>query len=227
MNIKRQNIYSDKSAAAAVVLFFIGMLVFTSSAFAIQSADVKNIDTAILSYLKGSNEDALWLKIFMEEITSLGSTSVIFLVSFIMILYFLLIKRRVAALIIFAASTGGGIINILLKSVFQRERPIAIESFFKVDSLSFPSGHSTMSVAVYLSLAAVLAGIYKGKSIRYYFIFVGVFLTIIIGYSRVYLSVHYPIDVFAGWAVGISWASFCWLAAYYLQQKRVIGQEDE
>lgn len=227
MNTRNRKIFMYKKAVAAVSLFFVSAMIFTAAVFAIQSAEVRAIDTAILNCLKGSNENPLWLKIFMEDITSLGGASIMFLVAFLIIVYLLLIKRKSAALLIFAASAGGGTISLLFKLVFQRERPMAIEYILKVDSLSFPSGHSAISASVYLSLAALLSRVYKEQSVRYYFIFVGAFLTIIIGYSRVYLSVHYPIDVLAGWAVGVSWASFCWLIAYYLQQKKVIEPADE
>lgn len=224
---KKYSVFTDKRAVFSLTLILIGITVFTAAAAGLYSKEVTAFDELLLKKLRGGESGPLWLKIFMEDVTTLGGGTIVFLLASFVVFYLLLIKRISSALLVMAASLGGGIINYILKSVFQRQRPSIIEILVDVDSLSFPSGHSAISAAVYLSLAALLSRVYRDHSVRFYFLFIAALLTLLIGYSRIYLGVHYPIDVVAGWAVGLSWAAFCWLAAFYLQRKRMIEPADE
>ena len=76
-----------------------------------------------------------------------------------------------------------------------------------------------MSAAVYLTLAAQLARTQERTRVRIFIIFIAALLTILVGASRVYLGVHWPTDVIAGWAGGVAWAILCWLTMYWLQQR--------
>ncbi len=217
----------DRKTLTAVIFLILGVLIFFAAAVAIQYPQIRDFDTSVFNFLRGSDTAPVWIKLFMSDITTLGSGTVIFLLVIFIITYFIIIKRKAAALLILSASVGGGALTFILKSFFQRQRPSAIVYLVNVDSLSFPSGHSTISAAIYLSLAALLSLVYKKRVVRIYFISAASFLTFIIGYSRVYLGVHYPIDVIGGWSLGVAWASFCWLAAFYLQRKKLMGSNDE
>ena len=78
-------------------------------------------------------------------------------------------------------------------------------------SLSFPSGHAMTSAAVYLTLGALLMRVADRRATKIYCMTCAMFLAGLVGVTRVYLGVHYPTDVLAGWLVGLSWALFCWL----------------
>ena len=82
--------------------------------------------------------------------------------------------------------------------------------------MSFPSGHAMLSAITYLTLGAMLSRIENQPTLRYYFLLVAVFLTFIIGLSRIYLGVHHPTDVLGGWAAGTVWACASWFVARWM-----------
>jgi undecaprenyl-diphosphatase len=108
------------------------------------------------------------------------------------------------------------IISIVLKDAFARPRPQLVPHLSYVTSYSFPSGHSMLSAIVYLTLGTLLSRLVKPLKIKMYIIGIALLLTFLVGISRVYAGVHYPTDVLAGWAAGLTWALVCLLAAHQL-----------
>lgn len=84
---------------------------------------------------------------------------------------------------------------------------------------SFPSGHATMSAVTYLTLGALLARMQPHPALKAYLLSIAVSLTLLVGMSRVYLGVHWPTDVLAGWCLGSAWALGWWLVAVRLQRR--------
>ena len=143
-----------------------------------------------------------------------------------MIIYLLLAGKRAASLLV-ATSVGGGIVLAsLLKFFFQRARPDLVPHGAEVYTASFPSSHAMMSAVVYLTLGALLARIAEAPRLRIYFLALAALLTAMVGVSRVYLGVHWPTDVIAGWAIGSAWAMFIWLIALWLQRRGRIEDGD-
>ena len=97
-------------------------------------------------------------------------------------------------------------------------RPELVAPLARVFTSSFPSGHATLAAVTYLTLGALLASLHSSRRLKFYFIGLAVILTVAIGLSRVYLGVHYPTDVLAGWCIGAAWAALCWTLARWLQQ---------
>jgi undecaprenyl-diphosphatase len=163
-----------------------------------------------------------WLPGAMRDLTALGSWPV--LVLFVLaVAGSLLVRRQYHALALLLVATIGGILlNDLLKEAFARPRPPSALHLTEVRSLSFPSGHAMESATIYLMLAALMARLVVLRVLKLYFIGLAFFLTFVVGLSRVYLGVHYPSDVLAGWTAGLAWALLCWTLARYLQQRGAV-----
>ena len=89
----------------------------------------------------------------------------------------------------------------------------------QVFTASFPSAHATLLAATYLTLGALLMRLQTKRRMKMYFLALSVALTVIVGASRIFLGVHWPIDVLAGWCVGAACALICWSAALWLQRR--------
>jgi undecaprenyl-diphosphatase len=141
--------------------------------------------------------------------------------------FLLLVRRYHMMWLMLVATIGATAINSTIKEMVDRPRPSIVPQLTDVSHESFPSGHSAMSAAVYLTLGGLLAQTVSRRRIKLYFIFVAMAVTFMVGFSRVCLGVHYPTDVLAGWAVGLVWALLCWLVARYLQRRGAIEREDD
>lgn len=152
-----------------------------------------------------------WLNGYMRDITALGGFGVLsFLVLAVTWFLYATDQRREAA-IIFGISFLGWMLSQITKLIFARPRPDVVPHNAEVFSASFPSGHAMVSAVVYLTLAAVLARTTDNPRIKLYVMSLAVLTTAAVGFSRVYLGVHWPSDVLGGWALGAAWVGFCWL----------------
>jgi undecaprenyl-diphosphatase len=166
-----------------------------------------------------------WLQGAMRDLTALGSGTV--LVLFVLAVAGALLARRQyhALVLLLVSALGGMLLNMLLKPVFGRPRPDIALRLTEVRSLSFPSGHAMGSAIIYMTLAALLSRLVQTRALKVYFLGLAVLLTFLVGASRVYLGVHYPTDVLAGWAVGLAWALLCWTIARHLQRRGSVEPE--
>lgn len=160
-----------------------------------------------------------WLEDAVRDITALGSSTVLVLVT-LAAAGFLVARRQYHALGLLLAAIGGGELLVWgLKGFFARPRPDLVPLLMRVSTASFPSGHSLLSAVVYLTLGALLARMVAPLKLKLYFIGVALGFSFLVGLSRIYLGVHYPTDVLAGWTLGLLWAVVCWLAARALQRR--------
>ena len=164
-----------------------------------------------------------WLQEAARDITSLGSIVVLVLVTLAAVGYLFLVRQHASAWLMLAAVFGGLALTELLKAGFARPRPDIVSHAVRVFTASFPSGHASLSAITYLTMGALLARAQSSTTIGVYFIALAMFLTVLIGVSRIYLGVHYPTDVLAGWCLGLAWAITCWLVAAWLQPCPQIG----
>lgn len=189
--------------------------------------DTFALDRAILQGLRHGPGGSVpigpaWLQYVMLDVTALGGVTVLTLLTVFVVGYLIAVRKITTAIFVGLAVASGAILSSSLKTFFVRTRPDLVPHLVHVNSASFPSGHAMNSALVYLTLATLLARAEQGRRVRIYLLSVAVLLTLIIGSSRVYLGVHWPSDVLAGWGVGASWAVLCSLVGKSLQQRQKI-----
>jgi undecaprenyl-diphosphatase len=169
----------------------------------------------------------------MRDITALGGTAVLTLMVVFTVGLLLAFRRRLTALFVLIAVLGGWLLADLLKQLIGRPRPEVTEPVLKLilpHSASFPSGHSMISAVVYLTIALLLTGRLRGRRTDAYLVGWSLFLTFLVGISRLYLGVHYFTDVIVGWIVGLSWALACrWVEDHWtaIRERAVAVDEEE
>ncbi|ONG52223.1 acid phosphatase [Pseudoroseomonas deserti] len=179
--------------------------------------DTHAFDEGILLALRNPADTSdpigpFWLEIMMRDFTSLGSHAVLLLIGVLSFGYLLLARKGMSAGLLLVSFVGAMTLNSLLKQGFDRPRPELVAHLAEVHTASFPSGHAMLSAACYLTLGTLLAGVAHGRRLKAYLLGVAILLTLLVGGSRVYLGVHWPTDVLAGWCLGAAWAMGCWLA---------------
>ncbi len=195
-----------------------GILLFIYLTGEVLEGSTKGFDEAILLALRQPGNFAMpigpgWLTHAVKDITSLGGTTVLALMTALVTIYLLLDRQRSIAIFILASVLGGWALSTALKIGVARARPDIVPHLVEVQDLSFPSGHAMVSAVTYLTLAALISGTRTYRSTRVFIVAAGILLTLMIGASRVYLGVHYPTDVLGGWCAGATWALACWLIA--------------
>src|SRR5215218_2649165 len=162
-----------------------------------------------------------WIVEIARDITALGSVVVLTTLTLFVVGFLALSRRFGAAAFLAVAASGGQCLNAALKTYYGRERPDPSLRWIEIDSLSFPSGHATSSAVIYLTLAVLLVRLAETETEKAYLIGAALFVSFLVGFSRVYLGVHYPTDVIAGWAVGVAWAQLCWFATRAIGRRRL------
>lgn len=204
---------------------------FVELADEVLEGETNALDERLLLALRNAEDlsDPLgphWLEEMGRDFTALGGVGVLTLLTF-SILGFLLLRRQFHACLYVAVAVGGAIVmSSLLKMGFDRPRPDLVAHGSYVYTASFPSGHSMMASAVYFTLAALLASLELSGRVRAYLLAIAVLFSFLVGISRVYLGVHWPTDVLAGWAAGIAWALLCWLVGQQLQRRHLIEKPE-
>ncbi len=206
-----------------------GLWAFAALADEVSEKETRSFDETILLALRNpaDRSDPIgprWVEEIGRDITALGGMTVLTLLTAAVVGYLLLERKQHLAMFL-AVTVGGGIlVGSILKAGFSRPRPDLVPHGSYVYTSSFPSGHSMMSAITYLTLAVVLARAHRQRRVKIYLITIAMFLTIAVGVSRVYLGVHWPTDVLAGWTVGTVWAITCWLVARWLQKRGRLEQ---
>jgi len=190
----------------------------------IRKGGTHELDSRILGMLRRLDDPATplgpkWLPDAARDVTALGSGANLSLATAIVIGTLCLNRRFRAAGFLLASIGSGMVLSRLLKEFFERERPSVVPRLTHFDPESFPSGHSMLSALVYLTLGGIVSRQTRRLAAKVYFLSVALVLSLLVGMSRVYLGVHFPSDILAGWAAGSLWSSACTQAARWLQRK--------
>jgi undecaprenyl-diphosphatase len=212
----------EKSALIALFFAAASLFAFAELAEEVLEGETHAFDELILLALREDADlaDPLgppWLEETMRDFSALGSTSVLSAITLAISGLLLLTRQRHVALLVVGAVTGGVALSHLFKWGFDRPRPDLVPHLSVVQTLSFPSGHAMLSAVVYLTLGVLLTRVYADVRVKIYVLAVAAAATVVTGLSRVYLGVHWPTDVLAGWAIGAAWALCCWLFMLWLQ----------
>lgn len=206
------------------------ILVFGSLTVAVLGGSTDSFDRAVMLAMRVDGHPAepigpAWLQDVARDVTALGSYAFITIVFLAVTGYLALLRNRSAMLLIATAVLGGMVLSTLIKLAVDRPRP-DIPHIVRVVTASFPSGHAMLSAIVFLTLGALLTRLHEGRRLKIYFMSLAIVLTTMVGLSRIYLGVHHPSDVFAGWAIGAAWAILCWMITLWLQQTGEVPSQD-
>jgi undecaprenyl-diphosphatase len=211
----------------AAMLIGGALMAFAELADEVVDGETLAFDRAVMLAMRESHDtdDPLgpgWLELVARDVTSLGGTIVLALLTLATSGFMLMRRQWGGAVFVLVSVAGGTLISSALKAVFDRPRPDLVPHAVEVTSASFPSGHSMLAAVTYLTLGAVLAEVQTKRRDRIYILGWAVFLALIVGLSRVYLGVHWPTDVVAGWCIGSAWALLCGSVALWMQRRGMI-----
>jgi undecaprenyl-diphosphatase len=184
---------------ATLVLFWAPVIVFSKLAGEIVEREEITFDVIILSWIHSLSTP--WLDTFFLIVTNLGGVISIASITLLLLAYLSHKKQWQAVLVLLMTVGGAAVANLMLKLLFHRDRPSLWHPSVVETSFSFPSGHAMLSAALIMSIIFIL---WKTR-LRLTSIIIGTLLILLIGTSRLYLGVHYPSDVMAGWCASLAW----------------------
>jgi undecaprenyl-diphosphatase len=195
------------SASLALALLGLwGLSILTED---VLEGDTARFDRAVLVWLH--DRATPWLDRAAVEITALGDTLVLVMVALVAATFLWLLGRKAHAALLVVAVMGAGVITPVLKAVFDRPRPQVLEwrAHYAESSAAYPSGHATMSMVTLVTVAFIIHRLSKRWWTGAVAGVLAGLLTLSIGASRLYLGLHFPSDVLAGYVVGFTWAVLC------------------
>jgi undecaprenyl-diphosphatase len=166
--------------------------------------DVYGVDSSMLTAVAKMRRP--WLSIVAVDLTALGSTTLVVLITAVGVCMFFSLKDDLAAWQLLVNSVGAGIWTEITKNFIERSRPENIAPLVQVSGFSYPSGHSLASASLYLTIAILAVRYLPTTKARVLLFGLAVAVVSMVCMSRVYLGVHYPSDVASGASLGVAWA---------------------
>ena len=207
---------------AALAVLLVALWGFAALAEGVISGDpIVDVDRAVANWLHARATPAL--TVFFVVITTFGSAWVLIPLAVGAVVLLMRRGRRADALLVFLAVGGAQLLTMALKAGFARERPFFPDPLATESTFSFPSGHSTNSLACYGVLAIVVARSRPDGAWRLRVAVPAAVLVLLIGFSRLYLGVHFLSDVLAGFAAGLTWLVLCTLAVFARRRTSRVG----
>lgn len=207
-----------------LVAILCGIWAFAAILSEVMEGDTAAFDSAILLALRQPGDLSVPIgphavQEFMRDLSGLGGVGILTLITLAATVFLAILRQYRSALFVTVSVALGSLISTGFKLAVGRPRPDLVPHGSFVNTASFPSGHSMMSAVVYLTLAVMLARTQSKLAVRFFLLSLAVALTFGVGVSRVYLGVHWPTDVLAGWVLGASWAVMCALVAAWMDGK--------
>lgn len=214
----------ERTVLIAVILGAAALFAFAKIANEVGQGGTRAFDEWLLLSLRTPGNPAVPIgpkrvQELMRDITALGSTGVLTIMVLSVVGFLAMTRKARAAILVLVSVVGGTLLSQSMKFAFARPRPDLVPHGAEVYTASFPSGHSMMSAIVYLTLGALVARTQPDHGVKVYIMTIAVALTLMVGVSRVYLGVHWPTDVLAGWSLGGVWALLSWLVMVWLQSR--------
>ncbi|WP_307151920.1 phosphatase PAP2 family protein [Robertmurraya andreesenii] len=179
------------------------IIIFSLIAYLMEIEKLISFDSLIIAFVQGFETE--FLTAIMKFFSFIGSTVSVIIISIGSALYLYYVLRHRRELILLAITMiGSTLLNILLKSIFQRARPEINQIVFE-EGFSFPSGHSMAAFSLYGILTFLLWRHIKTRIGRGLLLTINSLMILLIGLSRIYLGVHYPSDVIAAYAASGFW----------------------
>jgi undecaprenyl-diphosphatase len=221
----------DIIVVIAVVAIVLGTCGFIAVAALVSAGVTRNADEKLLRMPRDPADPArtvgpAWLEEVARDLTAVGGIAALCLVTAAVSGYLLICRKYHSLALLLSATLGGLLLSTVLKDRFDRPRPQVVPHKSLVMTSSFPSGHSLNSAVVYLTLGSLLSGLSRQRRLKVYFFSVAALLTLLVGVSRVYMGVHYPTDVLAGWLAGLAWASSCNIVARWMRRRGLVERVD-
>jgi undecaprenyl-diphosphatase len=190
-----------------------------------EDADLSHLDTAILVFV-GKHRIAA-LNGPAVDMTALGSVTLAFLFCMIGVVVFWLARKRMEAVILLLSIAGAGMWGTLIKLLVRRERPMVITPLVEVTDFSYPSGHTIVSTATFLTLALLVSRYFEDRMARIILFLIAAVLVGLVAGSRLYLGVHYPSDVLSGILLGVAWTLGLAAVFFYKSKGKELPWENE
>jgi len=215
-------------AGLAVMVACVGF--FAMIADEVMEGGTQQFDDAVLLWM--NQHASPWLTGLALDVTALGAGTVVWLVAIVASVFLWVSCHRWSAALLWVSILGSGLINAVMKLFFNRPRPHLFPWRVPYAGLSsFPSGHSMTSMVCYATLAYLITRLEPNVFLRRFTIALTALIVVGIGLSRMYLGVHYPTDVAAGFAMGLAWASFCALGIeavrYFRHREPAVARQEK
>lgn len=222
----------EPAVLAAMFVIFAALWAFIALAGEVMEGDTTKFDERVVLAMRRADDPKTpigppWVAEMGRDATALGGFGWLIFFTVVVASYLHLDRKQHLAWFVVASAVSGYVVSSLLKLGFQRERPDIVPHLSYVyNSTSFPSGHSMNSAVIYLTLGVLVAAGMGRKRLKVYVVCVAILVTLAVGVSRVFLGVHYPTDVLAGWMAGTIWAMLCWIVARKLQRRGRVETPD-